>query len=130
MSLTAFDLAWIFAGGALGSLLRWWIGVLVSRRYQGAFPFATLMINISGAFLFGFLTAFFHHDWHVRFGSPFVSFVMTGILGGYTTFSSFEMDAVKLWGDSRRTWALVYLLSSSVGGLLAAVAGIYAARLF
>ena len=85
-----------FLGGGIGSIARWLLGLVVGKRYHGSFPLATFLINISGAFLIGFLTVLFIFDWKERFGHPVNTFVLTGILGGYTTFSSLELDTTKL----------------------------------
>jgi CrcB protein len=120
---------WVGLGGGAGSLLRWWIGRVVGERYHGGFPLATFLINISGAFVIGYLTILFSVDWRDRFGTALNAGVLTGILGGYTTFSSMQMDAVKLGVSGRNGLALAYLLGSVAAGLVAAAGGAGLARL-
>lgn len=122
------DVAWVGLGGGLGSLLRWWIGRVVGVRYHGDFPLGTFLINISGSFVIGYLSVLFEVDWHDRYGADLNSFVLTGVLGGYTTFSSMQLDAAKLSGKRRGVFAASYLLLSVVVGLLAAEFGIVLAR--
>jgi len=106
-------------------MLRWWIGRLVGARYRGHFPLGTFLINISGTFVIGYLSVLFHVDWHNRHGHGMVlnALVLTGILGGYTTFSSMQLDAARLATKQHARLALFYLLLSVAAGLLAALAG-------
>ena len=116
---------WVGLGGGLGSVLRWWIGRLVGERYKGNFPLGTFLINISGSFVIGYLSVLFNVDWDNRHGHGMVlnALVITGILGGYTTFSSMQMDAAQLAARQRAPLAAFYVLLSVAGGLLAALAG-------
>src|SRR5262245_1088623 len=87
----------VFVGGASGSAIRWLVGLGINERYKGGFPLGTFAINVTGAFLIGFLSALFSVDWKDRYGSNLTAFVLTGILGGYTTFSSYQLEAVNLY---------------------------------
>jgi CrcB protein len=124
------DVMWVGLGGGLGSVLRWWVGRLVGERYHGEFPLGTFLINISGTFLIGYLSVLFGVDWHDRYGHGMVlnAFVLTGILGGYTTFSSMQLDAVKLSEKKRAGLAASYLLLSVAAGLLLGELGATLAR--
>ncbi len=124
------DVFWVGLGGGLGSVLRWWIGRLVGERYRGRFPLGTFLINISGSFLIGYLSVLFSVDWHNRYGHGLVlnAFVITGILGGYTTFSSMQLDAAKLAQKQQARLAALYLLLSVAAGLIAALLGAALAR--
>ena len=115
-------------GGGLGSLLRWWLGRMVGERYHGNFPLGTFLINVSGAFAMGYLSILFDVDWRHRYGTALNAGVLTGVLGGYTTFSSMQLDAAKLAGKTRGGLAATYLLLSVVVGLLAAGLGAALAR--
>ena len=117
------DVVWVGLGGGLGSVLRWWIGVIVGERYHGEFPLGTFLINISGAFPMGYLSLLFAVDWHTRHGTVLTALCLTGIIGGYTTFSSMQMDAAKLAGARGSVRAASYLGLSVVAGLLAAGLG-------
>jgi CrcB protein len=124
------DVMWVGLGGGLGSMLRWWVGLVVGQRYRANFPLGTFLLNVSGTFLIGYLSVLFRVDWHDRYGHGMVlnAFVLTGVLGGYTTFSTMQLDAVKLAGKSRGGLAASYLLVSVAAGLLAGELGAALAR--
>jgi CrcB protein len=117
-NITTF--AFIFIGGALGSVLRWWLGTAIGERYAGKFPLGTFVINVTGAFLMGLLSTLMSVDWRDRFGSFFTAFMLTGLLGGYTTFSSYELDTVTAYNMRERGIAFLYWVGSVVAGLFAA----------
>lgn len=125
--MTAIDVMWVGFGGGLGSLLRWWIGLRVGKIYQGNFPLGTFLINISGAFVIGYLSILFSVDWRDRYGDLINAAVLTGILGGYTTFSSMQLDAAKLATAGGRAIAAGYLMISILVGLAAAALGAWLA---
>jgi len=83
----------------------------------------SFLINISGAFPMGYLSVLFAVDWHTRHGTALTALCLTGIIGGYTTFSTMQMDAVKLAGARGSVRAASYLGLSVVAGLLAAALG-------
>jgi fluoride exporter len=124
------DVALIGLGGGIGSVFRFWIGLKVGEHYRGNFPLGTFLINVSGSFLIGYLSVLFGVDWRDRYGHGMAlnAFVLTGVLGGYTTFSSMQLDAAKLAGNSRDVLAASYLLLSVLTGLLAALLGAAVAR--
>ena len=127
-NIKPIDIVWIGLGGGLGSVLRWWIGRVVGDRYHGDFPLGTFLINVSGALLIGYLSVLFGVDWHDRYGTALNSGVLTGLLGGYTTFSSMQLGAAELAGKKRGVVALSYLLLSVLVGILAAWLGAFIAR--
>jgi fluoride exporter len=122
-NMTPFTFTFVFIGGALGSLLRWWLGSAIGERYTGKFPLDTFVINVTGAFVMGFLSTLMGVDWRDRFGSSFTALVLTGLLGGYTTFSSYEMDTVTAYNKRERGIAFLYWVGSVAAGLLAAALG-------
>lgn len=126
--MVAIDILLVGSGGGIGSLLRWWIGRLVGERYHGKFPLSTFIINISGAFVIGFLSRYFAIDWDDRYGTFLQSAILTGLLGGYTTFSSMQLDALKLTQTKQKLLALFYLLLSVLFGLAAAFIGAWLAN--
>jgi len=111
-------------------VLRWWIGRLVGERFKGHFPLGTFLINISGSLVIGYLSVLFNVDWNNRYGHGMVlnALVITGVLGGYTTFSSMQLDAARLAAKQHPRLAAFYLLLSVAAGLLAALAGAALAR--
>ena len=123
-------LALVFVGGASGSAIRWLVGIAVGERYKGiTFPLGTMLINVSGAFLMGFLSTLFTVDWKDRHGSNLTAFVLTGVLGGYTTFSSYQLDTANLYNKEGRGWEL-YWAGSVAAGLIAATLGAITAKVF
>ncbi len=110
-------------GGVAGSRARWQVGVWTRAQWP-AFPWGTLLVNVSGSFVIGMVAGFSMlkplPDW-VRIG------VMTGILGGYTTFSAFSLDTLDLW-KTGTTPALVNLVANLGMGLLACAIGLWAGR--
>jgi CrcB protein len=122
------DIMWVCIGGGIGSLLRWWIGQFIDARMPSAFKYSTLFINITGAFVIAYLSAAMAIGWQQRYGDMMSSLMLTGVLGGYTTFSTMQLDAVKMVQDKRAGLALFYLAVSVVGGLLAAAAGVAVAK--
>ena len=122
--------ALVFVGGAGGSAIRWLVGIGVGERYKGiTFPLGTFVINVTGAFLMGFLSTLFDVDWKDRYGTNLTAFVLTGVLGGYTTFSSYQLDTANLYNKGRGGWAL-YWAGSVAAGLIAATLGAITAKLF
>ena len=109
-------------GGALGALARWGIG-LAWPTPHGAFPLATLLINVVGCLLMGMLVV---HVAEIREAHPLVRpFLGVGVLGGYTTFSAFSLDAALLYERGEIGLALFYVLGSvvfSIAGLFAGLA--------
>jgi fluoride exporter len=123
--------ALVFVGGAGGSAIRWLVGIGVGERYKGiTFPLGTLLINVSGAFLMGLLSTLFIVDWKDRHGSNLTAFVLTGVLGGYTTFSSYQLDTANLYNKRARGLAAFYWIGSLAAGLVAAALGAVTARVF
>jgi fluoride exporter len=119
-------LAVIAVGGALGSLARWGVGELVPWNGEG-FPWATFVENVSGALALGVLMVLLLDVWPPRrYVRPFVG---VGLLGGYTTFSTYMLEARDLLAGGRVPVALAYLGGTLVTGLLAVWAGIVLARL-
>ena len=111
-------------GGALGALARWGLGEAIPHR-AGDWPWATLLVNLTGCLVLGVLLALFaRHPGH-----PWLRpFLGAGVLGGYTTFSTFGVDAVQLVDGGRWPVAVGYVLVSVVGGVLAAAAGVVLGR--
>ena len=124
------DLRWdvlavIALGGALGSLARWSL-TLLAHPAPGRFPWATFTANISGCLLMGALmVVVLELAPPSRYLRPFLG---VGVLGGYTTFSTFMLDLHGLAGGGHPLLALTYLAGSLVAGLAAVLAGAFAAR--
>ncbi len=107
-------------GGALGSVIRYSIGMAIASRYAVSFPVATFLINVTGSFLIGVaMTAL------PTTGSPILRpLIVSGVLGGYTTFSAFEWEAY----ISPNRIAAAYVTASVGLGFLACWSGALVAR--
>ena len=127
--MSSSTLLLVFAGGAAGSVLRWWAGIALGHRDPGQFPLATFLINVSGAFLIGALSTLYSIEWHHRHESDVAALILTGFLGGYTTFSSYQMETVTLYKEQAYRMASFYWFGSVVAGLSAAALGAWAVRL-
>jgi len=115
-------LAVIAAGGALGSLARWGLAAALPRR-PGGFPWATFLTNVTGCLLIGALMVLLAEAWPPsRYLRPFLGI---GVLGGYTTFSTFSYEAFRLLQDGEWNRALAYMLGSLLLALAGTVAGFY-----
>jgi CrcB protein len=111
-------------GGALGANARYWLGLWITSRAGDRFPWATLAINVSGSFAAGFLSWLLvrwlpHPHWRLL--------IVTGLLGGYTTFSAFELEACGLWKTVSYRQAIAYLCGSVLAGFVAASLGLLSA---
>jgi fluoride exporter len=114
-------------GAAIGGVLRYVVGQLFLQRLGPGFPYGTLFINVSGSLCIGIVAQLAATR---AFGvTPFVRVLLaTGVLGGYTTFSTFSLDAITLLGEGTLP-AIVYTGASVVLGFVAAAAGVVLARL-
>lgn len=111
-------------GGALGASARYLTNVGVMRLVGPGFPYGTIVANIVGSFVMGVVVVVLARKGY----NDLAPFLMTGLLGGFTTFSAFSLDTITLWerGNYNEAWLYV---GASVGLSLAAIAiGIYAAR--
>jgi fluoride exporter len=119
----AMNYVLVFIGGGLGSTFRHIINV-VSARYIGTgFPYGTFIINITGSTVMGLIAGYLAFKGEAS--QPWRLFLMTGILGGYTTFSAFSLDAALLYERGEIGLALFYVLGSvvfSIAGLFAGLA--------
>jgi CrcB protein len=106
----------VLAGAGLGGLARYVAGSWIMLRYGGRFPLGTLIVNVSGSFLIGVLMTLLterlhpHPNWRL--------FLVVGILGGYTTFSSFEYEIYQSVRDGARWMGMLYLTGSVVLGYM------------
>ena len=104
---------WIAIGSALGGMARFWFSGVAARLAGATFPWGTIAINVIGSFIIGFFAALTGPDGRVFVGSTARQFVMVGICGGFTTFSSFSLQTLNLINDGEWAQAL-----GNVGGSL------------
>lgn len=112
---------WVAGGGALGSALRYGFALGVQRRLGAGWPFGTLAVNLLGSFLIGWV---FHllASREILAEGPRL-FIVAGLLGGFTTFSAFSLETLRLLQEGAWPLAALYVALSTAGGLLAAWAG-------
>lgn len=110
-------------GGAIGASARYGINIVIGRLVPGL-PIGTLLVNIAGSFMMGLLTAVFAH----RGGQQFAPLLLTGVLGGFTTFSAFSLDTLTLWERGQAGLAAGYVIFSVALSLIAILCGISIGR--
>jgi CrcB protein len=114
---------WVAVGGALGTTGRYWLSGVVARMVGETFPWGTLLINVTGSLLIGFFGTLTGPDGRVFVGSTARQFVMIGICGGYTTFSSFSLQTLNLMNDGEWFYAGTNILLSVALCLIAVWGG-------
>ena len=113
-------------GGVCGALLRYWISGLIPTN-SGSFPFATFIINLSGSFILGFFLSL--AQTHLKVPKWLRLFLATGLIGSYTTFSSFSAETLALWREGFFMTGILYSLLSLIGGMLSVWAGVEAGQI-
>lgn len=112
---------YVAIGGAFGALCRFWISKAINLQIDSAFPFATLAINLLGCFCIGSLYAALQHV--QGFELWLKPLLIIGLLGGFTTFSSFAIELLQLTKQAQYAYAATYLLVSNIGGVALAFIG-------
>lgn len=112
----------VFLGGGLGASLRHAVNVGCARTCGTQFPYGTFVINISGSLVMGLIAGYLAFKGDA--GQAWRLFIMTGILGGYTTFSAFSLDAVLLYERGETALAAGYVAGSVVLSIVGLVAGL------
>jgi CrcB protein len=115
----------VFVGGGLGAVARHGINRAGLALLGPGFPWWTLAVNVAGSFVIGLLAGLFG-AWET--GHNMRLFLITGMLGGFTTFSAFSLDALTLWERGAFQQAGLYVLGSVILSLLAAAVGLMATR--
>lgn len=90
---------WIFLGSGVGGLARFALSGIIAHRFGETFPWGTFVINLTGSFVIGFIATFTDPDGRIIVSANARQFLMTGILGGYTTYSSFSLQTLNLARD-------------------------------
>jgi len=121
---------YVFLGAGLGGALRHFLNIAISRMWGVAFPWATAFINVSGSFAMGALAGWLAFRADASWSQHTRLFLATGVLGGYTTFSTFSLESVLLLERNQIGAALAYVGGSVLLGVLALWAGLSLARSF
>lgn len=117
----------IALGGSLGAVARYGVATWVYQHTGTSFPWGTLIVNVSGSFAIGFLTALFEST---IVPTGWRSVLTIGFLGAYTTFSTFSLETMNLLREGEMRLAAGNIVLSTAAGLAAVVLGIYTFRLF
>ncbi len=119
-----WTLSQVAIGGAIGSMLRYLTNVGVMHFIGPGFPWGTVIVNILGSFVMGVLVVVLAH----RGGMRLAPLLMTGVLGGFTTFSAFSLDALTIYERGQIGVALAYVAGSVGLSLAAILAGVLLTR--
>ncbi|SMX30984.1 fluoride efflux transporter CrcB [Actibacterium lipolyticum] len=119
-----WTLAQVALGGAFGACCRYLTGVATLRAFGSGFPLGTLAVNVVGSFLMGVIVVVLAE----KGGTRYAPLLMTGMLGGFTTFSAFSLDAMTLFERGQHWLAAGYVAASLILSLVAIVIGLTAAR--
>lgn len=117
--MSGLEIVALVVGGGLGAGARYVVDGLVMRGRKGAFPLGILIVNVSGSFLLGLLTAL-----ATMIGPVWLAIAGVGVLGGFTTFSTVSVETVLLARAGRRDWAWINLLGTLVACVVAAALGV------
>lgn len=125
METSDFLPVWIALGAIPGALSRYYLTLTCAQRFDGDFPFGTLLINLSGAFGMGFLATVLQEMSSAQWLNGLIT---VGFLGAYTTFSTYALDFANLLKLGKFKLGLLYGLGSPIGGFLAVEIGIALAQ--
>jgi|TARA_B110000438_G_C15383713_1_gene465908 fluoride exporter len=114
-------------GGFIGATSRYLLAMLILNNYAKSFPIHTLIINFWGCFLFGY---FVNHNFIINSNLPVKEFLLIGILGGFTTFSTFGFEFISLIQKGNQQTAIYYIIISLFLGGLAIILGLYLNRIY
>jgi fluoride exporter len=113
----------VAAGGALGSVLRFWLANLIQHRAGAAFPWGSIAVNVIGSFLIGFIFCATLEGARFAASANWRNFLMVGVLGGFTTFSAFSLQTLELFRSGAAGAALLNVLVSVLLCLAVCAAG-------
>ncbi|MDQ3411816.1 MAG: fluoride efflux transporter CrcB [Chloroflexota bacterium] len=121
------EIVWVAVGGMVGAVSRHGVSRLAADRWGGELPFGTFVVNMTGGFAIGLVLTVLAG----RVADPaWRLLLVTGFLGGYTTFSAFSYELAGMLTNGRLGWAAAYLVASNLLGVMACLAGIICARPF
>lgn len=116
------DPVWVAVGAVPGALCRYYLSLWALQRWGAKFPWGTLIINLSGAFLIGWVAML---PGAVALPVGLKLMILTGFFGAYTTFSTYALDTVNLGRNTAGHKNLIYGIGSPVGGLVAGELGVW-----
>jgi len=110
-------------GGAIGAILRYLVNISSTHLLGISFPYGTLFVNVVGSLLMGILVTYFMNNDQIA--ERFSPLIITGFLGGFTTFSAFSNDTWQLLNHSKIEWTLMYVFGSIILSFGALILGIF-----
>jgi fluoride exporter len=116
---------YLLLGGAFGTLARYFVSGFTHRYFNTTFPIGTLMVNLIGSFIIGFLWALWENS---NISSNLRTFVFIGILGGFTTFSTYSLESLNLFRDGEIRIGLINILANNVLALVLVFIGFILAK--
>ncbi|MBS0233898.1 MAG: fluoride efflux transporter CrcB [Proteobacteria bacterium] len=119
---------WIGFGSALGGMARYWLSGVIAVLFGETFPWGTLIVNITGSLIIGFIAALTGPDGRLLVSTTARQFMMIGLCGGYTTFSSFSLQTLNLMNDGQWLYAALNIGASVFLCLIAVWLGHLAAN--
>lgn len=115
------EIIYVALGGSLGSVGRYLIGLFYAQFSTSGYPLGTLTVNLLGSLIIGVLSALY-----IKSGSSTIQFMLiTGFCGGFTTFSTFSLDSLKLLQSGEYTQFLIYAAVSMIGGIFLCISGFW-----
>ena len=117
---------WISAGAVLGANLRYWVGEWAANRFGSGFPYGTLIVNLSGSLLVGFIMTIAAE--RLSIDPRWRLMLVVGFLGAYTTFSAYTSESYDLVFNGQWLAGLSNLVGSTVMGILAVILGVWLAK--
>ena len=123
--MSGFSIVAVFGGAGLGALLRWWLGALLNPVFP-TIPLGTVAANLIGGLLVGVASAFFAHN--AGLAPEWRLLIITGFMGGLTTFSTFSVEVVTLIGRQEYGWAFGAASVHLIGSLMLTTVGILIAN--
>ncbi len=117
---------WIALGGALGSMLRFYLGSSVTGRFGSRFPLGTLVVNVCACFLIGFTLEYLGR--HAALSPAWRFLIPVGFIGGFSTYSTFEWEAWTSFTGGAFWIGILYVAASLIAGFIAVAVGVTVAR--
>ena len=121
------NLSLVFVGGGIGAVARYWMQGFVYRFMSGIFPYGTIAVNVLGCFIIGLLMTGMEERFMVN--PSLRIFITVGILGGFTTFSSFSFETIALFQDGEVFFGMLNIVASVVICLSATYIGVFTGKL-
>ena len=116
----------IALGGAIGAVLRFAVFRLAAESFDSVLPWGTFMVNVIGSLLIGFLATMFIVRWHLPTNLQYA--ILAGLLGGFTTFSAFSLESLRLIEQGNWNHAIMYMLGSVILCIVACALGVVIAK--